>query len=81
MTAVLTSKGQVTIPKAVRDDFALAAGAVLDFDRQGAEMVVRVLKPRSRPKARIVRTPRGLRGVAPEPVDAAAVAAALARFP
>ena len=36
----LTSKGQVTIPKAVRDDLGLRPGDVVEFVRDGDRYVV-----------------------------------------
>ena len=81
MTSVVTRNGQVTIPKTVRDSLAIHAGAVLDFAPRGAEMVVRVVKPDRRAKARMVKTRKGLRGVAPGPLDEAAIEKALASFP
>jgi antitoxin PrlF len=43
MTTSLTSKGQVTIPKAVRDYLGLKPGAGVDFERLASGQVV--LKP------------------------------------
>ena len=44
MNAILSEKGQVTIPKAIRDDLGLSAGAVLDFtEDQGRIIVKRVM--------------------------------------
>ncbi len=60
---------------------AIHASAVLDFAPRGAEMVVRIVKPDRRAKARMVKTRKGLRGVAPGPFDEAAIENALARFP
>ena len=37
----LTSKGQVTIPKVVRDRFGLGPGSEVEFDVQGDLIVVR----------------------------------------
>lgn len=36
----LTSKGQVTIPKAVRDDLGLGPGDVVEFVRDGERYVI-----------------------------------------
>lgn len=33
-TATVTSKGQITIPKEVRDSLAVHAGDVIDFERE-----------------------------------------------
>lgn len=81
MTSIVTRKGQVTIPKAVRESLAIRAGAVLDFAPLGADIVVKVVKPAGRSQARLVKTHKGLRGVAPSPLDEAAIEKALANFP
>lgn len=36
----LTSKGQVTIPKAVRDDLGLRPGDVVEFERDGERVFI-----------------------------------------
>jgi len=41
MNAVLSEKGQVTIPKAIRDDLGLTAGAILDFQEDHGVIIVR----------------------------------------
>ena len=44
MNAVLSEKGQVTIPKAIRDDLGLVPGSILDFQAaQGRIVVCKVL--------------------------------------
>ena len=44
MNAILSEKGQVTIPKAIRDDLGLSAGTILDFtEDQGRIIVKRVM--------------------------------------
>lgn len=44
MNAILSEKGQVTIPKAIRDDLGLVPGSVLDFQAtQGRIVVSKVL--------------------------------------
>jgi AbrB family looped-hinge helix DNA binding protein len=44
MNAILSEKGQVTIPKAIRDDLGLVPGSVLDFvEDQGRIIVKRVM--------------------------------------
>ncbi len=58
MEATLTSKGQITIPKAVRDALHLRAGDRLDFVVQ-ADGTVRVLPVKVSVKA--------LKGVLPKP--------------
>lgn len=78
MTSIVTRNGQVTIPKSGRDSLAIHAGAVLDFALQGAGMVVKVVRPAGVAKARLVKTRKGLRGVAPEPLEEAAIQKALA---
>lgn len=45
MNAVLSEKGQVTIPKAIRDDLGLEPGTVLDFiEDHGRIIVCKVMK-------------------------------------
>jgi antitoxin PrlF len=39
MNAVLSQKGQVTIPKAVRDQLGLVPGTVLKFAAEGGRLV------------------------------------------
>ncbi len=51
MSTTLTSKGQVTIPKPVRDHLGLKAGAAVSFELNAAgEVVVRAAA--RRPKSR-----------------------------
>ena len=39
MTAIVSEKGQVTIPKAVRDKLGLAPGTVLEFEEANGKIV------------------------------------------
>lgn len=41
MKATLAERGQVTIPKAIRDRLGLTAGSVLDFELEGGRLVAR----------------------------------------
>lgn len=41
MKAILSEKGQVTIPKRIRDDLGLEPGAVLDFVAEAGRITVR----------------------------------------
>ena len=41
MKAVISEKGQVTIPKALRTRLGLRPGVVLDFDAEGGRLVAR----------------------------------------
>jgi antitoxin PrlF len=41
MNAILSEKGQVTIPKAIRDELGLTAGSVLDFSESEGRIIVR----------------------------------------
>lgn len=53
-TSVLTSKGQTTIPKVVRDHLGLAPGARIDFEiRPSGEVVLK-------PTTRDIRTLAGI---------------------
>ena len=52
--AKMSSKGQLVLPKAVRDEFGLVAGSEVDIETTGDRIV---LRPRSgKPKARRVYT-------------------------
>jgi len=39
MKAVVSEKGQVTIPKAIRDRLGIRPGQVLDFESEGGRLV------------------------------------------
>jgi len=41
MKAIVSEKGQVTIPKRLRDRLGLRAGTVLDFDEEAGRLVGR----------------------------------------
>jgi antitoxin PrlF len=56
-TATLTSKGQTTIPKAVRDHLGLRTGDRMEFVIQGDAVVLRAL----------TRDVRELKGMLPKP--------------
>jgi AbrB family looped-hinge helix DNA binding protein len=40
MTAMLSEKGQVTIPKVIRDELGLVKGSVLDFHEDNGRVVI-----------------------------------------
>lgn len=44
LKATLTSKGQVTIPKAIREALGLDAGSQIDFQMEQGELRVRPLR-------------------------------------
>ena len=41
MNAILSEKGQVTIPKRLREDLGLIPGSVLDFSEENGTLVVK----------------------------------------
>jgi antitoxin PrlF len=45
MTAVLSEKGQITIPKALREKLGLLPGAVLEFDAVQGKLVAQKKVP------------------------------------
>ena len=50
MTATVTRKGQVTIPKQVRDLLGIGPGSVIDFERAGDGRIVLVkVETKARP--------------------------------
>jgi antitoxin PrlF len=46
MNAILSEKGQVTIPKEIRDDLGLTPGSLLDFTVDQGRIIVRKVIPR-----------------------------------
>lgn len=57
MWATMTSKGQVTVPKEVRESLRLAAGSAIDFSWADGEWIVR----------RATTSVRSLKGSVPLP--------------
>jgi antitoxin PrlF len=56
MTTNMTSKGQVTVPKPVRDYLGLRAGAAVRFDRlPSGEVVLRPARPDRRRPSRFAK--------------------------
>ena len=56
MSTALTSKGQVTIPKKVRDLLGIAPGSLVDFELTPAgDVVLRPTKQRRRPQSRFAK--------------------------
>jgi len=41
MNAILSEKGQVTIPKPIRDDLGLEAGSILEFTEDEGRIIVK----------------------------------------
>ena len=41
MNSILSEKGQVTIPKRLREDLGLAPGTVLDFSEENGRLIVK----------------------------------------
>ncbi|MFA5786234.1 MAG: AbrB/MazE/SpoVT family DNA-binding domain-containing protein [Actinomycetota bacterium] len=46
MKSLVSEKGQVTIPKALRDRLGIRPGEVLDFQEEGGKLVARKASPR-----------------------------------
>lgn len=58
MFATLTSKGQITLPKEIRDRLSLDAGAILDFQIQADNtMTVRRVLPDARRIRGLLKSP------------------------
>lgn len=64
MSTTVTSKGQVTIPKRVRDLLGIGPGSRLDFQRADDGRIVRVKVGRDRRPSRLARL-RGHAGRGP----------------
>ena len=61
MSATVTSKGQITIPKRVRDLLGIKAGSLVDFQRTGDGRIV-LVKVDKRPRANRFARARGHAG-------------------
>lgn len=58
MLATLTSKGQVTLPKELRDRLGLDAGTLLDFEIQADDSIrVRAVRPDARRIRGLLKSP------------------------
>jgi antitoxin PrlF len=58
MFATLTSKGQVTLPKEIRDQLGLDAGAILDFQIiEGNTITARRVRPDARRIRGLLKSP------------------------
>ena len=71
MATTLTSKGQVTIPKPVRDFLGIVPGTQVDFHRAADGTVVLTRADRKQPASRFAR----LRGHAGQGLDTEAILA------
>lgn len=60
----VTEKGQVTIPKELRDDLGIGAGSEVDFERAGDTLVIRKAKDVTSRGIRLVEQLRGRGDVA-----------------
>jgi antitoxin PrlF len=60
MPTTVTSKGQVTVPKSVRDYLGLKAGSAVAFERlPNGEIVLRPVKRRAKARASVFARLRG----------------------
>ena len=60
MPTMVTSKGQVTVPKTVRDYLGLKAGSAVTFERlDSGEIVLRLAKQRAKVRASVFAKLRG----------------------
>lgn len=71
MTTAVTAKGQVTIPKAVRELLGIAPGSSVDFVRALDGRIVHVRADKKQPPTRFAK----LRGHAGEGLDTDAIMA------
>jgi antitoxin PrlF len=60
MPTKITSKGQVTVPKTIRDYLGLKTGSAVTFERLGSgEIVLRPIKPKAKPSRSVFAKLRG----------------------
>jgi antitoxin PrlF len=58
MLATLTSKGQITLPKEIRDQLGLDAGSMLDFElRKDKTVILRQVAPDARRIRGLLQSP------------------------
>jgi len=60
MNHVMGTKGQVVIPKAIRDEVGLKPGDEVDFDTQGSEVTVRRAEEDPAAKRERIESLRGI---------------------
>lgn len=61
MFATLTSKGQITLPKEIRDRLGLDAGSILDFELRADDTItVRQVKPDARRLRGLLKSPHAV---------------------
>ncbi len=79
MLATVTDKGQVTVPKNIRDQLHIATGSKLDFEiEEDGSLRVRVLARGSENLFGLVHRP-GIKSLSVEAMDEGIVAATKAR--
>lgn len=71
MTTTVTAKGQVTIPKAVRDLLGIAPGSKVDFQRTADGSIVLIRADKKHPASRFQK----LRGHAGKGLDTESIMA------
>lgn len=60
MTTTVTSKGQVTIPKQIRESLKLMPGSEIVFSiNENGDLIMRKVKPEAAPKANRFEAARG----------------------
>jgi len=69
-TATLTSKGQITLPKAVRDALGLKAGDKVEFEYVDGRFVIRPLNRSALELAGVLHRP-GMKALSVEEMDEA----------
>lgn len=79
MLATVTSKGQVTLPKSIRDHLAITAGTQLDFVVVGDVIHARPVNRSVRDIFGMLKKP-GRHAISQKDMDAAIAAEATARF-
>lgn len=79
-TATLTSKGQMTLPKDVRDDLGLKPGDKIDVVKEGKRYVLKPRTVRAIDLAGILGKPPAEKGLPVEEMDEAVAQVVAERF-